>query len=137
MDCPECWGCGFPQWWGLWICDICGLWWGFTGGVRSEIGFGSGLLPWCTRCTAFELFSFTSSKRLPISGFSPPMKNKNSQRIRGISTNQWRTLKLQRKLFIFLGGENRRTACFESHAVSHYYYYCCCCCCCCFRKSSY
>jgi len=98
---------------------MCGLWCGFTGGVRSEIGFGSGLLPWCTRCTAFELFSFTSSNRLPISGFSPPMKNKNSQRISGISTNQWRTPKLQRKLFIFLGEENRRTACFESHAVSH------------------
>ena len=64
---------------------FCGLWCGFTGGVRSEIGFGSGLLPWCTRCTAFELFSFTSSKRIPISGFSPPMKDK--------------------KLFIFREGE--------------------------------
>jgi hypothetical protein len=33
------------------------------------------------------------------------MKDKNSQRISGISTNQWRTLKLQRKLFIFREGE--------------------------------
>jgi hypothetical protein len=29
--------------------------------VRSEIGFGSGLLLWCVRFTAFELFSFASS----------------------------------------------------------------------------
>ena len=100
---PEYWGYGFPPWRGLCFCMAWFFWWY----VMSEIGFGSGLLPWCTRCTAFELFSFTSSKQIPISGFSPPMKNKNSQRISGISTNQWRTLKLQRKLFIFLGGENR------------------------------
>jgi len=100
---------------GLWISsvvrfmDLRYLWfmvW-FYGCVRSEIGFGSGLLQWCTRCTAFELFSFTSSKLLPISGFSPRTKNKNSQRISGTSTSQWRTLKLQRKLFIFLGGERK------------------------------